>query len=116
MRAARSGRVAPGRRVGDRGAASESAGGFGQRVEAGERVGEVGRPGPGCLEAQVGAAGVEGQARGDVQQAVAQALGLGAREVAGQQEGLRPGEQVVGDEHQLQPDAVEIKVAERWKV
>jgi hypothetical protein len=35
---------------------------------------------------------VERQSGGDVQQPVTQALGLGAGEVAGQQQTLRPGE------------------------
>jgi len=38
---------------------------------------------------------VEGQARGDVQQPVAQALGLGLGELCGQQQSLRPADQVV---------------------
>jgi len=55
---------------------------------------------------------VEGQAGGDVQQAVAQALGFGVGELAGQQQALGPGDQVVGDEHELKPDAVVLEVAE----
>jgi hypothetical protein len=53
------------------------------------------------------------QARGDVQDAVAQALGLAAGEYTIEQQTLCPGEEVVrdADEHQL--DAVVLEVAER---
>jgi hypothetical protein len=53
------------------------------------------------------------QARGDVQDAVAQALRLAAGEYTIEQQTLCPGEEVVrdADEHQL--DAVVLEVAER---
>ena len=41
------------------------------------------------------------------------ALGFGLGEFAGQQQALGPGDQVVGDAHDLQPDAVMFEVAER---
>jgi hypothetical protein len=44
-----------------------------------------------------------------VQQPVAQALGLAARELAGQQQPLGPDEQVVRDPDEHQPDAVVLK-------
>jgi len=64
------------------------------------------------LEAQGGGAGVEGEAGGDVQQAVAQALGLDARELAGEQQPLGPADEVVGDQHERQPHLVVLEVAE----
>ncbi len=48
-----------------------------------------------------------------MQQPVAQALGFAARELAGQQQPLGPDDQVVGEAHDLQPDAVVFEVAER---
>ena len=56
---------------------------------------------------------MKGEAGGDVQQPVAQALGLAARELAGQQQALGPDEQVVRDADEHQPDAVVLEVAER---
>jgi hypothetical protein len=53
------------------------------------------------LQAQRGGAGVEGEASGDVQQSVAQALGFAARELAGQQQPLGPGDQVVREADDL---------------
>jgi hypothetical protein len=47
-----------------------------------EGGGEITGPAPGGLQAQRGGAGVEGEAGGDVQQPVAQALGLGLGELA----------------------------------
>ena len=65
----------------------------GERFELGEGGGEFAGPGPVGWEAQGGDAGVEGQAGGDAQQPVAQALGLGASEFAGQEQALGPGDQ-----------------------
>jgi len=47
-----------------------------------------------------------------VDEPVAQALGLCAGELAGEQQRLRPGDQVVGDQHEAEPDAVVLEVAE----
>jgi len=87
------------------------AGWGGERFEALEGGGEFAGPGPGGLEAQGGGAGVEGEAGGDVQQAVAQALGLDARELAGEQQPLGPADEVVGDQHERQPHLVVLEVA-----
>jgi hypothetical protein len=57
-------------------------------------------------------AGVEGQACGEVQQPVAQALGLAARELIGQQQALGPDDQVARDARDRQPDTVVRKVSE----
>src|SRR5687768_2719813 len=53
------------------------------------------------------------EAAGDVQQPVAQALGLAADELgAGEQQPLRPAEQVLADQHQFEPGGVRLEVAE----
>ena len=62
------------------------AGGVGSAFEAAERNREVVGPGPVVLEAQRCGAGVEGEAAGDVQQPVAQSLGLATGEFARQQQ------------------------------
>ena len=66
-----------------------------------ERCGEFEGPGPAALEAQPGGAGVEGEAAGDVKEPVAKALGFAFGELAGQQEALGPGDQVVCEEDDL---------------
>ena len=76
-----------------------------------ERVDERLRPGPGVVDAQRCFAGVKGEACGDVQQSVAQALGFCACELAGQQQALGPDDQVVRDARDRQPDAVVLEVA-----
>jgi hypothetical protein len=78
-----------------------------------EGGGEIGGPRPVGLEAELRAACVEGQAGGDVQQPVAQALGFAAGEFVGEQQALGPGDEVVGDQDELQPDAVVLEVSER---
>ena len=85
----------------------------GERFERGECGGEVGGPGPGALQAQAGAAGVERETTGDVQEPVAQAFGFGPVELAGEQQALGPGDQVVREADELEPDAVVFEVAER---
>ena len=82
-RAGFAGRVARGRGVSSRGGLARS-GWRRERAEAREGGGEVGGPGPAGLQAQAGAAGVEREPRGDVQQSVAQPLGFGAGEFAGE--------------------------------
>ena len=71
-------------------------------------------PGPAAWEMQTGAAGVSGDARGDVQQAVAEPFWFpAARGCIGEQEPLCPGDHVLAHEHQLQPDSVRLESAER---
>ena len=59
-----------------------SAGGGWERLELLERGEEVAGPGPGVLEVQLRLAAVERESGGDVQQLVAQPLGLGLGELA----------------------------------
>jgi hypothetical protein len=68
------------------------------------------------LQAQGGSAGAEGQPGGGVQQPVAQRLGFADREVVVEGEQLGPGDDVLGDQRELQPDGVVIEVAERQVV
>src|SRR5215212_10372971 len=58
------------------------AGGRWECREALEGGGQLARPGPVAVEVQDRLAGVEGEAAGDVQQPVAQPLGLAASELA----------------------------------
>ncbi len=58
-------------------------------------------------------AGVAGESGGDVQQPVAQPLGLAAGELAvSEQQPLRPAEQVLADQDELEPGGVGLEVAE----
>ena len=84
-----------------------------QGPQPGERAGQLGRPGPGALQAQDHAAGVADDAGGDVQQPVAQRLGLGHGERAVQQQRLGPAGEVLGGQDQLQPDGVAAPPVER---
>src|ERR687895_2814416 len=83
-----------------------SARGWWQRGQARERGGQGVGPGPGALQAQRWAAGVEGQPAGGMQQPVAQRLGLADGELAVERQGLGPGDQVLGDQRELQPHLV----------
>src|SRR5271166_4749594 len=74
-----------------------SADGGWQRFKLGERAGELAGPGPVSLQAKLGTAAMEREPTGDVQKAVAQALGSGLRKRAFKQERLAPREQVVRD-------------------
>ncbi len=85
-------RVAPGLAVVVLAAAAAGSQRARQRFEPPECGGEVGRPGPARLQAQLRLATVEGEPRGDVQQAVAQPLGLAGRKLAAQRQRLGPGE------------------------
>ena len=58
---------------------------------------------------------MEGEARGGVQQLVAQRLGLADGEFAGEREPLGPGDEVLGDQRDLEPHGVVVKVA-KWEV
>src|SRR3954447_19364533 len=89
-----------------------SARGWWQGGQAGEGGGQLVRPGPGGLEAEGGAAGVEGEASGGVQQPAAQRLGFADGELAVECQVLRPGGEVLGDQRQLKPDRVVVEVAE----
>jgi len=55
---------------------------------------------------------VEGEPRGEVQETVAQPRRFAAGELALEQERLGPGDQVVGCQHELEPDRVHLEVAE----
>lgn len=87
-----------------------------QRAQALEGGGELARPWPVALEAQGGAPGVEAESGGDVQEPIAQALGLATGELSVEHEPLGPAEQVLGQEHELEPDGVVLEVAERQLV
>jgi dipeptidyl aminopeptidase/acylaminoacyl peptidase len=65
------------------------------------------------LQPQDGAAGVADDPGGDVPQPVAQRLGLGAGQLAVQQQGLRPADEVLGGQDQLEPDLVAPPPVER---
>src|SRR5436309_2553849 len=90
-----------------------SAGGGHERLEFLERDEELGRPGPGVLEVELGAAAGERESTGDVQQLVAQSLGFGLGEVAVEKERLSPDDQVVRERDDLQPHLVERERFER---
>src|SRR5215216_6717848 len=84
-----------------------------QGPQPGERTGERGCPRPGGLQPQDEAAGVAGHAGGDMQQPVAQGLGLGHRERTVQQQRLGPAAKVLGGQDQLQPNGVAPHEVER---
>ena len=70
-------------------------------------------PWPVVLEAELGAAAVEREPSGDVQQPVAQPLGFGFGELAVEQQRLGPDDQVVREQHDLKPHLVERERLER---
>ena len=74
-----------------------------------ERVG----PRPVVLQAEFGAASGEREPGGDVQEPVADSLRLGRRQFAVERERLGPDDQVVREQHDLQPHLVELKFLER---
>ena len=76
------------------------------RAQPRERGDERGRPWPVGLEAQSGAAAVTDDPAGGVKQPVAQSLGLGDRELTVKADQLRPREEVLGDQRDLQPGLV----------
>ena len=63
-------------------------------------------PGPVAVELELGAAAVADDLAGDVQQPVAQPFGFGVGELAVKADQLRPGEQVLGDQRELEPGLV----------
>jgi hypothetical protein len=67
-----------------------SAGGRCERPQTRERCDELSGPRPVGLDTQVGLAGVEGEAGGDVEQPIAKAFGFGEGEIAGEQQLLGP--------------------------
>lgn len=69
--------------------------------------GEGLRPGPGGVEAEETAPPGTCQAPGGVQNAIAEALGTGFGEVAVQAQGLCPGHEVLGQQHDKGPGRVE---------
>ena len=71
-----------------------STGRDGQRDEPAERGRELARPGPGALDAEPAPALSAGEPRCDVQQPIAQRLGLRSGEVAVQEQVLGPGEEI----------------------
>src|SRR3954454_5174824 len=83
--------------------AGRSASGGWERVELLEGGEQFRGPWPVVLEAQMSAAAVERESRGDVQQSVAEPFGLGLGEFAVEQQHLGPDEQVVREHDDLQP-------------
>src|SRR3954471_1176811 len=92
-------------------ACAAGSGGWWERLQAREGGGELAGPGPSGLQAQRGAAGVEGESSGSVQQPVAQSLGLAGRQLAVEAQRLRPDGEVLGDHRELDPDRVERELA-----
>src|SRR4051812_19636889 len=87
--------------------------GGGEGFELLERGEQLCRPWPVVLEAQLAAAAVECEPTGDVQQPVAQPFGLGLGELAVEQQRLGPDDQIVREQHDLQPQLVERERLER---
>ena len=75
-------------------------------TKPGEGAGEVVCPRPGGVDTQVEAPGVVGEAGSDVQQPLAQRLGLGASEGAVEAEVAGPGEQALGNLGEGKPGLV----------
>src|SRR5512132_4190543 len=86
--------------------------GAGKCPEPRKGRGQRSRPGPARLQAKLRAAAGEGKPPGDVQEAVAKPLRPRAGELAGEQQRLRPRDEVVGDEDVLKPDGIHVEVAE----
>ena len=76
------------------------------RAESLERGGERGGPGPVAVELEAGASSVADELGGGVQQPLAKAFGLCFGELAGQADQLGPGEEVLGDQRELEPGLV----------
>ena len=85
----------------------------GKCVQTLERGGELIAPGPRRREMQCRGARVKGEASGDVQHSVAQSLGFGLGELAGQEQSLGPDDEVVRERDELEPDLVVGEGAER---
>lgn len=85
----------------------------GQRGEALERLGDGGGPGPVGGQVQRQLAGVAGELAGDVQQPVAQSLGLADGMFAVEEQQLGPDGEIVGDQRRFQPRLVGCECRER---
>src|SRR3954471_22207568 len=96
-------------------AAAEASGGEGltDRGEAVERGGELVGPGPVGVDLDPDFALAADDPAGGVQQLVAQLLGLDLGEVAVEEDGLGPGDQVGGGQRHLQPRLVDAEFARR---
>src|SRR5438270_3422354 len=84
-----------------------------ERLEFLKRGDELARPRPCVLQVELGAPAGEREPRADMQQPVAQALGLGFGELALERQRLRPDDQIVREQHDLQPHLVEREFLER---
>src|SRR3954452_23362297 len=93
--------------------APRRAAGCGQRPEARDRGDQRSGPGPAGGQVQRAAASGARQAPGDVQEAVAQALGRESRAVWVEDQDAFPGEQVLGEQDQLEPGLVGLEGVER---
>ena len=85
------------------------------RPQAGERFGQGERPGPVLGQAQEDLPLAAGDPGSHVQEPVAEGFGFGPVQVrlVGQEHRLRQGEQVRGDEGELDPDLVHVRVPGR---
>jgi hypothetical protein len=90
-----------------------SAGRGRERLEFLKRGDEFGRPRPCVLEVELRAAAGEREPASDVQQPVAQPFGLGLGQLPVEDERLGPDDQVVREQHDLQPHLVERELLER---
>lgn len=86
--------------------------GGGQGAKPAKGGSEQGRPAPGALEAEEHAPAAASHAAGDVEESMAERLGFPGARLAVQAEALEEGEQVLGGEHELQPDLVGSELAE----
>jgi hypothetical protein len=84
-----------------------------ERVEAFERAGDRAGSGPVGGQMQCGLAGVAGELSGDVQDAVAQALGFGELVLAVERELLGPDGDVVREPRELKPRRVGVEGVKR---
>src|SRR5680860_1533735 len=82
-----------------------------ERPKARERGHQGAGPGPALGKVQPDRPPRAGDPPGHVQEAVAKALGLGAREISLEKKRLGPAHKVLGDQHQLQPSGVRGELA-----
>ncbi len=86
---------------------------MGQRPQALEGDEQLVAPGPAARQVEDEAAGVPAEAASYVEQPVAEPLGLAPGKLGvGQQQPLRPDEEVLADQDELEPDGVGLKVTE----
>jgi len=81
-------------------------GGRFERAESGEGGEEFVCPGPGVREVEGALASGAGDASGDVEEPAAEPLGLGEFEFPAERELSEPGEQVLGEQRELEPGPV----------